>query len=45
LRAEISRDVTWWGIEVRARLPLLSTTAVAAFRVAESRAVNTSGGT
>ena len=39
--AGISWDVTWRG----AGLPLLSTAAVAAFRVAESQALNTSGGT
>jgi hypothetical protein len=44
--ATITWDVTWQGADgVGGALPPLFTTAVAAFRIAESQALNTSGGT
>jgi hypothetical protein len=44
--ATITWDVTWHGAGgAGGALPPLFTTAVAAFRVAESQALNTSGGT
>jgi hypothetical protein len=44
--ATITWDVTWQGGGgAGGVLPPLFTTAVAAFRVAESQALNTSGGT
>jgi hypothetical protein len=44
--ATITWDITWQGAGgAGGVLPPLFTTAVAAFRVAESQALNTSGGT
>ena len=46
MTATITWDITWQGAGgAGGVLPPLFTTAVAAFRVAESQALNTSGGT